>query len=65
MEVVKIPQQRENLLNILDDTSSSGPRIEVIVMNIKQQKNTIPTRLRGQGSTFYISLENHDFTLHN
>jgi hypothetical protein len=36
MDVVKIIRQRENILNILDDTSSSGPRIDVVVMSTKQ-----------------------------
>jgi hypothetical protein len=65
MEVVKIPQQRENILNILDDTSSSDPRIEANFMNTKQQQSSIPARPRGKVPPFYISLENHDFTLHN
>jgi hypothetical protein len=35
MEVVKIPQHRENILKILDD---SNTRIEVDVMNTRQQQ---------------------------
>jgi hypothetical protein len=35
MVVVKIPQQREKLLKILDD---ANPRIEVVVMNTRQQQ---------------------------
>jgi hypothetical protein len=34
-------------------------------MNTKKQQNTIPARPRGKVPPFYISLENHDFTLHN
>jgi hypothetical protein len=65
MEVVKIPQQRENILNILDDMSSSGPRIEATIMNTKQQQNTILVGPTGKVPPFYIYLENHYFTLHN
>jgi hypothetical protein len=63
MEVVKIPQQRENMLNILDDTSLSNPRIEATVINTKQQY--VPVKPRGKIPPFYISLENHDLKLHN
>jgi hypothetical protein len=35
MEVVKIPQQRENILKILDD---SNTRIEGVVMNSRNNK---------------------------
>jgi hypothetical protein len=62
MEVVNIPQQRENILNILDDTNT---RIEVVVMNTRQQQNVSSIRPRGKVPPFYISIENHDFTLHN
>jgi hypothetical protein len=62
MEVVKIPQQRENILKILDDTNS---RIEAVVMNTRQQHNISSVRSRGKVPPFYISIENHDFTLHN
>jgi hypothetical protein len=65
MEVFKIPQQRENVLKILDYTSSFGLRIGVAIMNTKQQQNTIPVRPRVKLPPFYISLENHDFALHN
>jgi hypothetical protein len=50
----------------LEDTSSSSSRIEAVVVNTKQQHHYyIPTRPRGKVPPFYISLENHDFTLHN
>jgi hypothetical protein len=61
MEVVKKPQQRENLLNILDDTNS---RIEAIVVNTRQQQNFTSVRPRDKIPPFYISLKNHDFTIH-
>jgi hypothetical protein len=62
MEVVKIPQQRENILNILDDTNS---RIEAAQMNSRKQQIVSPVRPRGKVPPFYITIENHDFTLHN
>jgi hypothetical protein len=34
-------------------------------MNTKKKQNTIPLRPRGKFPPFYISLENHDFKLHN
>jgi hypothetical protein len=53
MEVVKIPQQRDNILNILDGTISPSPKIEVVVINTKQQKkNSIPARPRGKAPPF-------------
>jgi hypothetical protein len=45
MEVVKIPQQRENLLRILDD---SDTRMEVAVINSKQQQSYSSTKPRGK-----------------
>jgi hypothetical protein len=62
MEVVKIPQQRENILKILDD---SNTRIEGVVMNSKQQQNVSLVRPRGKVPPFYITIENHDVVLHN
>jgi hypothetical protein len=62
MEVVNIPQQRENILKILDD---SNTKIKVVVMNTRQQQNVSSVRPRGKVPPFYISIENHDFTLHN
>jgi hypothetical protein len=62
MEVVKIPQQRENVLKILDDTSSYNPRIEEIVINMKQR---VQKRLRVNVPPFFISLEKDDFILHS
>jgi hypothetical protein len=59
MEVVKIPQQRENILKILDDTNS---RIEAIVINTRKQQNITSIRSRSKVPQFYISIENHDFT---
>jgi hypothetical protein len=54
MEVFKIPQQRENLLKILDDTNS---RIEAVVMNTRKQQNIKSIRPRGKVPPAYISLE--------
>jgi hypothetical protein len=49
MEVVKIPQQRENLLRILDD---SDTRMEVAVINSKQQQSYSSTKPRGKVPPF-------------
>jgi hypothetical protein len=62
MEVVKIPQQRENILKILDEPSN---RIEVVVENPKQHQNISTARPRGKIPPFYITIENHDVVLHN
>jgi hypothetical protein len=62
MEVIKIPRQRENILKILDDTNS---RIEAVVMSTRQHQNVSSVIPRGKVPPFYISIENHDFTLHN
>jgi hypothetical protein len=61
-EVVKIPQQRENILRLLDDPSG---RMEVIVISPRQSQNTSTIKLRGKVPPFYISIENHDVALHN
>jgi len=62
MEVVKIPQQRENILKILDVTNS---RIEIVVMNTRKQHNVSSVRSSSKVPPLYISTKNHDFTLHN
>jgi hypothetical protein len=61
-EVVKIPQQRENILRLLDDPSG---KMEVVVISPKQIQNTSTVKLRGKIPPFYISIENHDVSLHN
>jgi hypothetical protein len=62
MEVVKIPQQRENILNILDEPSNI---IEVVVTNSRKQQNSSSVKPRGKVPPFYITIENHDVVLHN
>jgi hypothetical protein len=62
MDVVKIPQKRESRLKIFDDSQT---RIEVVVINTSQQQNVSLVSPRGKVPPFYISIENHDFTLHN
>jgi ribonuclease HI len=62
MEVIKIPQQRENLLRILDEPSS---RMDVVVANPRKNQNISTVRLKGKVPPFYISIENHDVALHN
>jgi hypothetical protein len=62
MEVVKIPHQRENLLRILDN---SDTRMEVAVINSKQQQRYSSAKPRGKVPPFYITIENHDVVLHN
>jgi hypothetical protein len=61
-EVVKIPQQRENILRLLDDPSE---KVEVVVTSPKQSQNKSTIKLRGKIPPFYISIENHDVALHN
>jgi ribonuclease HI len=61
-EVVKIPQQRENILKLLDDPSE---REEVVVTSPKQSQSQSTAKLRGKIPPFYISIENHDVALHN
>jgi hypothetical protein len=61
-EVVKIPQQRENILKLLDEPAK---RIEAVIANLKQSQNTSTMKLRGKVPPFYSSIENHDVVLHN
>jgi len=49
MEVVKILQQRENILKILDEASN---RIEVVVTNFGQQQNPTSVKPRGKVPPF-------------
>jgi ribonuclease HI len=60
--VVKIPQQRQNILKLLDDPSE---RDEVVVTSPKQSQSPSTAKLRGKIPPFYISIENHDVALHN
>jgi hypothetical protein len=62
MEVVKIPQQRKNILKIMDEPTT---RIEVVVANSKLQKNISAVKPKGNVSSFYITIENQDVVLHN
>jgi hypothetical protein len=62
MEVVKIPQQRENILKILDEP---GSRMEAIVASPRKIQTTSVVKMRGKVPPFYISIENHDVVLHN
>lgn len=61
-EVGKIPQQRENILRLLDNPAG---RMEAIVMSPKQSQNTSTIKLKGKVPSFYISIENHGVALHN
>jgi hypothetical protein len=62
MEVVKIPQQRENLLKILDDADT---RMEVAVINSKRQQSYSSAKPKAKVPPFYITIENHEVVLHN
>jgi len=61
IEMVKIPQQRENILRLLDDPSE---KMEVVI-SPKQRKKKSTVKLRGKILHFYISIENHDVAVHN
>jgi hypothetical protein len=61
-EVVKIPQQRKNILNLLDDQSE---RTKDVVTNPKHSQSPLIAKLRCKILPFYISIENHDVALHN
>jgi hypothetical protein len=62
IEVVKISQQRENILKLLDDPYE---REKAVVTSPKQTQNQSTAKLRGKIPPFYISIENHDVSLHN
>jgi len=61
-KVVNIPQQRKNILKLLDDSSKI---MEVVVTTPKQNLSPMDTKMRGKIALFYISIENHDVALHN
>jgi hypothetical protein len=61
-KVVKIPQERENFLKLLDGPSE---RVEVVVTSPKQSQNQSTAKLGGKIPPFYISIENHVVLLHN
>ena len=56
MEVMKIPQQKENLFKSLEEGSPRGNQIEVVVMTEKPQIFTKPMHSRGKVPPFFISL---------
>jgi len=60
--VVKILQQRENILRLLDDPSK---KVEDVFTSPKKIQNKSTIKLRGKIPPFYISIENHDVSLHN
>jgi hypothetical protein len=49
-------------LNLLDDPFE---RVEAIITSPKQSQSPSTTKMRGKILSFYISIENHDVTLHN
>jgi hypothetical protein len=61
-EVVKIPQQRNNILKLLENPSK---RTEVVATSPKQGQIPSMAKIRGKVPPFYISIENHDVSLHN
>jgi hypothetical protein len=61
-EVVNIPQQRQNILKLLDDPSK---RTEVVFTTPKQNQSPTTAEMIGKIPPFYISIENHDVALHN
>jgi hypothetical protein len=61
MEVVKIPQQRKNILKFLDEPVH---RMEVVASSSRKQQNNL-NRTKGKFPPFYLTIENHDVVLHN
>jgi hypothetical protein len=51
MEVVKMPQQRQDILKLLDDPSEI---VEVVVTSPKQSQTPSTAKLRGKITPFYI-----------
>jgi hypothetical protein len=49
-------------LKLLDDPYE---RVEVVVTSPKQSHNQSTAKMRGKIPPFYISIENHDVSLHN
>jgi hypothetical protein len=62
MEVVNIPQQRENILKLLVDPYE---REKFVVTSPKQIPRQSTAKMRGKIPPFYISIENHDIAVHN
>jgi len=62
MEVFKVPQQRENLLKILDVADT---KMDVTVINSKQQQSYYLAKPKAKVPPFYITIENHKVVLHN
>lgn len=59
MEVMKIPQQKENLFKALEDDNPKEKYIEVTIMTHK------PLPKRGRVPPFFISLGIDDLIIHN
>jgi hypothetical protein len=62
MEVVKIPQKRQNILKLLDDPYE---RVKNVITSPRQSQSPTTAKMRGKIPPFYISIENHDVALHN
>jgi hypothetical protein len=62
IELVKIPQQRQNILKLFNDPSE---RDKVVITSPKQSQSPSTTKMRCKIFPFYISIENHDVALHN
>jgi hypothetical protein len=65
LEVVKIPQQKENTLKVLGNEDKHNTRVDAVVMDSQQQCVGPLTRTRGKIPPFFISLETHKLILHN
>ena len=59
MEVMKTPQQRENIFKDLEEENLKEDRMEAIIMTQK------PPPKRGRVPPFFISLETNDMIIYN
>jgi hypothetical protein len=65
LEVVKIPQQKENILKVMGNEDKHDTRVEATIMNNQQQCIAPLMKTRGKIPPFFVSLETLELILHN
>lgn len=65
MEVLKIPQQKENLIKALEDEIPRESLLEATTISQKPQVSSQQKHLGGKVPPFFISLETEGLIIHN
>jgi hypothetical protein len=65
LEVVEIPQKKENIVKVLNNEHKHDSKVYAIFMNDQLQHAPPFMRTRGKIPPFYVSLEKLELLLHN